>query len=179
MGYTYLKLLTHTFRIIKMDHIFSYVSKKQGKTFILIYTHRKWLHGINLLIVNDFIITHERKSSDEQLRKEIESSRSAFVSPGVFILLVRSTLLLSLYYMIMMMMTYGCFCHHHHRRRHHPVGNEFIHAGNTNRLLAYFYLYTKLYLTSTIKLILSHVLLFYYMIDKTFFYKKKKASCHK
>jgi hypothetical protein len=84
MGYTYLKLLTHTFRIIKMDHIFSYVSKKQGKTFILIYTHRKWLHGINLLIVNDFIFTHERKSSDEQLRKEIESSRSAFVSWCVY-----------------------------------------------------------------------------------------------
>jgi len=51
--------------------------------------------------------------------------------------------------------------HHHH---HHQMVNEFIHAHNTNRFLAYFYLYTKLYLTSTIKLMLSHVLLFYYMM---------------
>ena len=27
-------------------------------------------HGIDLLIVNDFIFTHESKSSDEQLRKK-------------------------------------------------------------------------------------------------------------
>lgn len=75
----------------------------------------KWPHGIDLLIVNDFIFTHERKSSDEQLRKitNEDAKRKHRINPSslsimrLFILLVRSTLLLFSHYMMMM---YSCCC---------------------------------------------------------------------
>lgn len=74
-------------------HIF--LRQKEVKSPSCVYIYKEEAHGIDLLIVNDFIFTHERKSSDEQLRKEkMKNCFDLSSSNRLFILLVRSTLLL-------------------------------------------------------------------------------------
>jgi hypothetical protein len=78
MDSTYLFLLAHLFMIIKIDSkIFlrqEDMEAREGKklkTFVHSYIVKE-ARGIDLLIVNDFIFTHENRPSDdsnEQLRK--------------------------------------------------------------------------------------------------------------
>lgn len=73
-------------------------NKKNLHLTIHTHTHRKEAHGIDRVIVNDFILTHERKSSDEQLHKKhkMKNYLDSTSSYCLFILLVRSTLHISL-----------------------------------------------------------------------------------